>query len=110
MSEQPQELANIHIEHYFPKGYNPDDEPWKSIRAHHNAALAAAKQEGIDWADKQYYGVSGHKRIRELEEQLAAEREKRKLLVEATRHAELALAGVYPAPAALQECHDALAK
>jgi hypothetical protein len=50
----------------------------KAVADKINAALAAAKQEGIDWADKQYYGVSGHKRIRELEEQLAAEREERK--------------------------------
>jgi hypothetical protein len=48
MSEQPQELANIHIEHYFPKGYNPDDEPWKSIKAHHNAAVNA---ERLDWTE-----------------------------------------------------------
>lgn len=27
--------AEIHIEHYFPKGYDPDSEPWKSIREHH---------------------------------------------------------------------------
>ena len=48
----------------------------------HNAALAAAKQEGIDWADKQYYGVSGHQRIRELEQQLAAGREKREKMMQ----------------------------
>ena len=41
---------------------------------------------------------------------LAAEREARKLLVEALRHAEMALVGVYPAAGALQECQDALAK
>ncbi len=35
------EYANVHIEHYFPKGYDPGGEPWKSIRKHHNAALAA---------------------------------------------------------------------
>jgi hypothetical protein len=45
MSEQRQELANVHIEHYFPKGYNPDEEPWKSIKAHHNAALAAERKD-----------------------------------------------------------------
>jgi hypothetical protein len=39
------EYANVHIEHYFPKGYNPDDEPWKSIRSHHNAALAAEREK-----------------------------------------------------------------
>jgi hypothetical protein len=33
-----QHEQNVHIEHYFPKGYNPDDEPWKSIKTHHNAA------------------------------------------------------------------------
>jgi hypothetical protein len=46
-SQLPQQqdglTANIHIEHYFPKGYNPDDEPWKSIRLHHNTTLEKAK-------------------------------------------------------------------
>jgi hypothetical protein len=37
------ESAFVHIEHYFPKGYDPDKEPWKSIRQHHNAALAAER-------------------------------------------------------------------
>ena len=27
-------VAFTHVEHYFPKGYNPDEEPWKSISAH----------------------------------------------------------------------------
>jgi hypothetical protein len=36
---------SIHIEHYFPKGYDPDSEPWKSIKAHHNAALAAEREK-----------------------------------------------------------------
>lgn len=63
--------AHVHIEHYFPKGYDPYAEPWRSIRQHHTEQLAAARQEGIDWADKQYYGVSGQKRIRDLEQQVA---------------------------------------
>jgi hypothetical protein len=49
MSEQPQEseqiVGSIHIEHYFPKGYNPEGEPWKFITAHHYAALAAERDK-----------------------------------------------------------------
>lgn len=29
------ESENVHIEHYFPKGYNPDDEPFKTIIANY---------------------------------------------------------------------------
>lgn len=35
--ENAGEQANVHIEHYFPKGYDPTGEPWKSIKAHHAA-------------------------------------------------------------------------
>jgi hypothetical protein len=98
MSEQPQELSNVHIEHYFPKGYNPDDEPWKSIKAHHNAALAAANQataydKGYEdcrklWKQeleveryielqRQFLYSEETKEFSQLREQLAAERESR---------------------------------
>jgi hypothetical protein len=68
MSEQPHEWTADMIKDW----YGNEAGLAKAI----NAALAAAKQEGIDWADKQYYGVSGHERIRDLEQQLAAERER----------------------------------
>ena len=59
--------GRVHIEHYFPKGYNPDEEPWKSIKAHHNSALAAAQT-----AAEEFFRANGT-----LTQQLAAEREKR---------------------------------
>jgi hypothetical protein len=37
------EQANIHIEHYFPKGYDPDKEPWKSIKSFHESAINSAQ-------------------------------------------------------------------
>jgi hypothetical protein len=40
----PPTTGEVHIEHYFPKGYNPDDEPWKSIREHHKQKLAAERE------------------------------------------------------------------
>lgn len=40
--QQSGELVQEHIEHYFPKGYDPDAEPLKGIRQYHNAALERA--------------------------------------------------------------------
>ncbi len=42
--------GEIHIEYYFPKGYNPDVEPWKSIREHHNSELAWSQHLRIQLA------------------------------------------------------------
>jgi hypothetical protein len=66
MSEQPQELSSVHIEHYFPKGYNPDDEPWKSIKAHHNAALAANDDKWRERFIKQKFGPATQRSEQEV--------------------------------------------
>jgi Skp family chaperone for outer membrane proteins len=70
------DLADIHIEHYFPKGYDPDAEPWKSIKAHYNTALAAMRTDLEDM--KRLYQDSYLYTEPKLREALAAEREKRK--------------------------------
>jgi len=62
--EHPQETANIHIEHYFPKGYDPDKEPWCSIRKFHRSAIEEATEP---------YKVEDHelrKEIAELESEI----------------------------------------
>lgn len=64
----PAERANVHIEHYFPKGYDPDAEPWKSIREHHNAA------ERETTVDHEKATEALYTDIRQLREQLAAAR------------------------------------
>jgi hypothetical protein len=76
-------VAFIHIEHYFPKGYNPDEEPWKSIKAHYNAALAAERDNVEAW---RLVAKGKEGAYVKMEKQLAAEREKRKPLVNALKH------------------------
>jgi hypothetical protein len=39
------ETANVHIEHYFPKGYDPNKEPWLSIRKFHRSAIEKATEQ-----------------------------------------------------------------
>ena len=51
--QQVTESVNIHIEHYFPKGYDPDKEPWKSIKAFHKSSIEEATENSLrdilDW-------------------------------------------------------------
>ncbi len=83
MSDQPKpttgESANVHIHHYFPKGYNPDEEPWKSIKAHHNAALTSEREKHAKAL------LAKQTRIEIFQEQLAAEREKVQTLITALK-------------------------
>ncbi len=66
------ESANIHIEHYFPKDYDPDAEPWKSIRKHHNAALAAERESSKVWREDWRSISERHQQeMQQLREQLA---------------------------------------
>jgi hypothetical protein len=36
--------GQVHIAHYFPKGYDPQEEPWRSIRQHHDTATAKERE------------------------------------------------------------------
>jgi hypothetical protein len=104
----PTDFTHIHIEHYFPKGYNPDEEPWKSIKAHYNAALAAERElhkgyvEAMDTcvADAIEEFKSNHHNpiIAELNKQLAAEREKVQKIHAVAETAIHALKGKLPNP------------
>jgi hypothetical protein len=73
-------VASIHIEHYFPKGYDPDAEPWKSIKAHHNATFAAEREETKrqheGWVRADKVTTIIYHENEKLKQQLAAEREK----------------------------------
>ncbi len=44
-SDEGDTTEQVHIESYFPKGYDPDAEPWKSIREFHKKQLAAEREK-----------------------------------------------------------------
>lgn len=67
------ETQNVHIEHYFPKGYDPDQEPWKSIVSFHKSAIEKAIRPYSDgWIEQAQRDASEIVRLEAIIESVEA--------------------------------------